>query len=855
MKSTPRLCGGPVPRLETLEERLPLGDTILSGLLAGSWLGSHRVGTESRFLGSAHHTTPADRITAAGYHPAPTAATSQVRSGGGELALAEAPGRVGSWLPLESLPLGDHEWLDPVLLEDFEGLTPTRRALGAAEAGTAALGGTRAESREGAGLPSPEATRSAASPVPFAPSSLAPWPGVSAFSVADILTGPFTRGGPDSDCDQTSVGFTPVNDLGTGLYLDQFQGGLYPDGLNEVPPDHAAVGLARAESVQPLDTEGNPDPNGTYILMSIGMSATTQEFCKAFLEPECNPWTFKGQADDHPLVNHEQLMIVNGAIGGTGTAGIFWAAPDSPHYNRIRDTELSPRGLAEAQVQTLWIKLVNQGNPRDSLPNPNADAYQMVRTLGNVVRVAQDRYPNLQQVFFSSRIYGGYSSNTLHPEPFAYESGFGVKWLIEAQIRQMAGGGIDPLAGDLDYNSVAPWLAWGPYNWADGLVPRSDGLIWECQDMENDGTHPSALGESKVGSLLLDFMLTSPFSTPWFRADTFPRPTGIYALSTGQPPRPPTPAILSQPFVDGWALRMNWRLLEPAEGVYDFRVIDEALAALEPYGKKLTIWVIHLRAPDYLVNNPKVETYQVFTGGGDITTPVPWDPIGLERWAALNQALANHPVLDGGVPVPLRDHSLFANIPAQVLGLNGVRDPFGRLTTLPSYDRNRFTSGMLASIQPVVEQFPNQFKYVSFFNMVDSIPTPPLGRHLLETLQQTYFNGSGPPVVGLYQENLACFTPRPEFAWPLYEQQDNTFTMFQMLQSWLTPPRPEQTDPCLVMEDPPDRFSGISGPDIGVQHGHETYSSRYFEIYTNDLLHPGFADEFQAWHDYLHSLP
>jgi len=68
----------------------------------------------------------------------------------------------------------------------------------------------------------------------------------------------------------------PLNDLGSGTYLG-FQGGLYEGGSNTVPADHAAVGAARAAAVQPLDTSGNPSPSGKMVLLSVGMSNTTQE--------------------------------------------------------------------------------------------------------------------------------------------------------------------------------------------------------------------------------------------------------------------------------------------------------------------------------------------------------------------------------------------------------------------------------------------------------------------------------------------------------------------------------------------------------------------------------------------------
>src|ERR1051326_5798250 len=100
--------------------------------------------------------------------------------------------------------------------------------------------------------------------------------------------------------------------------------------------------------------------------------------------------------------------------------------------------------------------------------------------MGQIARALKARYPNMRQVFFSSRIYAGYATSQLNPEPYAYESGFAVKWVIESQIAEMAGQPrSDTRAGSLRYDDgTAPWLAWGPYPWAAGTQPRSDGLTW-----------------------------------------------------------------------------------------------------------------------------------------------------------------------------------------------------------------------------------------------------------------------------------------------------------------------------------------------------------------------------------------
>ena len=271
-----------------------------------------------------------------------------------------------------------------------------------------------------------------------------------------------------------------------------------------MPTAHAAAGTARTAGVAPRDSAGALSASGRYVLLSIGMSNTTQEFS-----------AFISSAAADPAVDVTRLALADGAAGGRTASQ--WTSATSIEYDRIRDSVLGPRRLGERQVAAVWLKVANPG-PTRGLPDAASDAYTLLGQMGQILRALRIRYPNLQQVFVSSRIYAGYATTTLNPEPYAYESGFAVKWLIEAQIVQESGGSVDLRTGDLDYDGVAPWATWGPYLWADGATARSDGLTWLLGDLATDGTHPSTSGRAKVAAALLAFFKTSPHTSCWFLA-------------------------------------------------------------------------------------------------------------------------------------------------------------------------------------------------------------------------------------------------------------------------------------------------------------------------------------------------
>lgn len=296
---------------------------------------------------------------------------------------------------------------------------------------------------------------------------------------------------------RTSTGLVPLVDLGQGKYKGE-TGGLYGAGSNTPPPALAAAAESETRLIHPVNAQGFSDPQGKIVLLSIGMSNTTQEFS-----------AFKRIVDADPAKS-PRVVIVDGAQGGQTAPQ--WADADARTWATAED-RLRQAGARPAQVQVLWIKQA-EAQPARFGDFP-AHAHQLESDLVKVLHSAMEHYPNLRIAYLSSRIYAGNARTQLNPEPYAYESAFAVRWLIGRQLQGDAELNWQDARGPVN----APLLLWGPYLWADGIQARkSDGLSWQPEDLGPDGTHPSESGRRKVAEQLLRFFKTDAAARSWFVA-------------------------------------------------------------------------------------------------------------------------------------------------------------------------------------------------------------------------------------------------------------------------------------------------------------------------------------------------
>jgi len=308
------------------------------------------------------------------------------------------------------------------------------------------------------------------------------------------------------------------------------KGGLYLEGSNQQPTPHKDAGEAIAAGIVPID--------GEIGLLSLGP-------CNAFLEWGGGDGSVTGfmPRANNELAKSSSVVIVNGAKAGQEAKD--WAVlPENftdcrsivadPWKNAVDKVEA--RGLTCDQVQVVWMEhaVIDPGCPpyvTDFYSSAESLHQLLVTITQNVYRV----FPNCKIAFLSTRTESYVTmatqnctnrTYTHNPEPFAYETGFANKWTIADQINYPCG--VLAFYNPLPHQDQCPWvkapyIAWGPYFWINGPIPRSDLKTWNSWDLKptnaqgaGDWVHPTTCGIGKVADQLLAFFETNPLAAPWF---------------------------------------------------------------------------------------------------------------------------------------------------------------------------------------------------------------------------------------------------------------------------------------------------------------------------------------------------
>ena len=297
---------------------------------------------------------------------------------------------------------------------------------------------------------------------------------VAASVVLAASVAPASRSSTSADCSLTRTGLIPLTDMGNRRYRGH-RGGLYPGGVNRPPQKYLRSALAASKRVQPID--------GKIVLLSLGMSNASDEFS-----------AFKRSADRDPQKN-SSLVVVDGAQDGfdsrrARSQPAFWNNVDQRLADAERDAGAGSGRLAEA------------GRRGRAAPIPERRARAPVGPPGD----HQDHASPLSE-----------REARLPLEPH-------VRRLRDHRPQSRAGGLRQRLRGSRSHpgadqrQAEGPTPPLGPVLWTDGLAGRSDGLVWTCEDVEEDGTHPSRSGIQKVVNLLTTFFKTDPTARRWYVA-------------------------------------------------------------------------------------------------------------------------------------------------------------------------------------------------------------------------------------------------------------------------------------------------------------------------------------------------
>lgn len=331
------------------------------------------------------------------------------------------------------------------------------------------------------------------------------WKRISALA---LILFPFTIQA-QINCENDETGLIPIVDLLTGVY-DVYQGGLYPGGTNTMPLAHADSGVAIAQSIKPINFDGEIDTvYGKTVVLALGSGTAGKAFNK-FISSYQNA----GYGDSC-------LRFINACTDMYSLSDMYGPDADDNYWKTVNDY-FQAANLKKKQVAAVWLMTPSVA---DTFTTTTAYVDSLKNVYIEVVKKMKKQLPNVKLLYISGLYYGGYTNpfaQNAHAmsEPAPYLTDFAIKGAIQAQID----GDTSLIYSGEDAD--APWMCWGPNYWADGRNLRTyDDLRWLCPgdfDMAENGYYLDGSGTDKLSSRLYDFLTTDPTTTPWIFGLPYP---------------------------------------------------------------------------------------------------------------------------------------------------------------------------------------------------------------------------------------------------------------------------------------------------------------------------------------------
>lgn len=295
---------------------------------------------------------------------------------------------------------------------------------------------------------------------------------------------------------------TPLDVLATGTYRGQI-GGLYPDGQNVPPIAHQRALEAETRRIVPVDALGRIDSSGKIGFICLGASNLKQEFPAVV-----------SQLQRHPSIR-PHLVFVNGAQGGMSLEKMIDTV-DPRYWENEVDRAIERAGLTHQQVRVVWLKTSLLQGRGDTLTFEHAVSTGVERYV-QLMHIIAAKLPNVAIVYGFGRNSTAYVDTTdgnrlSHLEPRAYYEGWIWKRLVELQIQ-----GDERFVWTQPQRRM-PLLTWGAYMWTAPPSANTFGHVWLAEDVVDDGLHPSAQGEAKIGRLISNWFTQDTWARQWVLA-------------------------------------------------------------------------------------------------------------------------------------------------------------------------------------------------------------------------------------------------------------------------------------------------------------------------------------------------